>query len=230
MAVAAVKMRSLDGRKAAGGTAEAGPRRRCIVSGRERPKQELIRFVAGPDGCVVPDVAGRLPGRGLWVSPARDMITAACKRNLFAKAARAPLTVPEDLADQVERLLLRRCLELLGLARRAGLAVAGHEKVKSWLSAGRAGLLIQAVDGADEGRRRLRALARAADPDLRVVELFTAEELGRALGQGAWVHVAVAPGGMSERLVAEAARLAGLRGQTDPADNHQAPPKASSGL
>ncbi len=188
------------------------PERRCIASGQVRPKEELLRFVAGPDGRIVPDLAGRLPGRGLWLTPRRDMMEKACKRNLFAKAARARVRVPDDLIGQVDRLMASRCLDLLGLARRAGAAVAGYEKAASWLTAGKAGVLFQAVDAAEGGRRKLRALARAAGPLVPVIELFTAQELGRALGRGAAVHVAVAPAGILARLTRETARLSAWRG------------------
>ena len=185
--------------------------RRCIASGDLRPKAELIRFVADPGGTVVPDLAGRLPGRGLWLSPRREHLERACARNLFARAAKAPLRVPEDLPARVEKLLSRRCLELLGLAKRAGQAVSGYERVTSLLASGGAAVLLAAVDTAEDGRRKLRAAARAQDPAPQIVEMFTAEELGRALGQVARAHVAIAPGGFAERLAMEIARLSGLR-------------------
>ena len=186
--------------------------RRCVASGELRPREALIRFVGGPDGMVVPDLAARLPGRGVWLSPRRELIVKACARNLFARAAKAPLRVPDDLVERVEGLLTRRCLELLGLAKRAGEAVSGYELVASLLASGRAVMLLAAVDAAVEGRRKLHALARAEGRDVPVVELFTAEELGRALGHDARVHVAVASGGIAVRLTKDIARLAGLRG------------------
>ncbi len=186
--------------------------RRCIASGEVRPKAELIRFVAGPDRTVVPDLAGRLPGRGLWLLPRRDHLERACARNLFARAAKAPLSVPADLPARVEKLLSRRCLELVGLANRAGQAVSGFERVTSRLASGGVAMLLAAVDTAEDGRRKLRAAARAQVSAPQVVEMFTAEELGQALGQAARAHVAIAPGGFAERLAMEAARLSGLRG------------------
>ena len=187
--------------------------RRCIATGELRPKAELIRFVADPSGTVVPDLAGRLPGRGLWLSPRREHLERACARNLFAKAAKAPLRVPDDLPTRVEGLLSRRCLELIGLAKRAGQAVSGFQRVASLLASGGVAVLLAAVDTAADGRRKLRAAARTQDPAPRVVEVFTAEELGRALGQAARAHVAIAPGGFAVRLAMEAARLSGLRGE-----------------
>ncbi len=188
--------------------------RRCIASGVSRDKREMLRFVVGPEGGVVPDLAGKLPGRGLWLSPRRDMIERACRRNLFARAARAPVRAPADLADQVARMLRRRCLDLIGLARRAGLVTAGYQKARSQLAAGRAGVLVQARDAAQGGREKLAALARATSTGL-VVEVFGAEELGRVLGRESAVHVVLAPGPLTDRFVAEVARLDAVAGRDD---------------
>src|SRR5271154_922396 len=124
--------------------AGAGPLRRCIVTGEERPKAELVRFVVGPDGAVVPDIDGRLPGRGLWTRAQRDIVAAAVTRRLFSRAAKQSVSTAPDLPDRVAALLLRRCVEGLGLARRAGQAVAGFEQVRSWLDHGRCGALVVA--------------------------------------------------------------------------------------
>ncbi|MCP5366316.1 MAG: RNA-binding protein [Hyphomicrobiales bacterium] len=184
-----------------------GPHRRCLVEGRSRPCAAMVRFVVGPDQEVVPDVEGRLPGRGLWLSAARDVVNTACARNLFARAARSRVRVPEGMADRVEALLAARCLSLIGLARRAGGAVAGFEKVRLWLRDNRPAVLLAASDGAADGRAKIAALA----PGAPVLDLFGADELGRALGRERVVHAALAPGRLADRLMAEADRLAGFR-------------------
>lgn len=172
-----------------------------------RPKAELLRFVVGPDGRVVPDVAGRLPGRGLWLAARRDIVATAVAKRLFARAARAPVGVEADLADRVEALLAQRCCEVLGLARRAGQAVAGFEKVRQALGRREAALLVAAADGAADGRGKLAALA----PGLPVVDPLTSAELGAAFGREQVVHAALKPGRLAETLRVEAARLAGFR-------------------
>jgi len=150
----------------------------------------------------------------LWLRPDRDIVDQAARKNLFAKAARAAVRVPDGLADQVERLLARRCLELLGLACRAGQAVAGFEKVQAWLAANRVGLLLAASDAGADGRRKL---VGAMKRDVPVVAVFSGAELAGALGRSAAVaHVAVAPGGVADRLAREAARLVGLRAGSAP--------------
>jgi hypothetical protein len=139
-------------------------------------------------------------------------VAAAGAKNLFAKAARRRVVVSPDLAERVEALLLRRCLDLLGLARGAGQAVAGFEKVRAWLLARRAGVLLAAGDGALDGRRKLRAAAHG----LPVIELFSGAELGAALGRETVIHAALAPGRIADRLRAECARLAEMRGPREP--------------
>ncbi len=183
------------------------PRRRCFVTRRVVDKDALVRFVVGPDHTVVPDTTGTLPGRGLWLSAERDVVNTACARNVFAKGFRAKVAVEPDLADHVERLLARRCLDLLGLARRAGAAAAGFEKVRALLGSGAAGVLVTASDAAADGRQRL---GRAA-AGVPMVTAFCAAELAAAIGREHVVYLAVRKGRMAQRIAAEAARLAGFR-------------------
>ncbi len=185
--------------------------RRCLASSVVRPKDELLRFVVGPDGEIVPDLAAELPGRGLWVTPERDLLERACAKNLFARAAKAPVRVPPDLPDRVEGLWLKWCMADLSLAKRSGQLTSGFEKVRAWLSQRQVGVLCQAVDGAEDGRVKLRRLALAANPRCRVVEVLASDEMGRALGAEPRVHVAIQAGPLADRLVRDAARLVDLR-------------------
>ncbi|GAB4191295.1 MAG: RNA-binding protein [Thalassobaculales bacterium] len=189
--------------------ADSGPLRRCLVTGAVLPKARLLRFVIGPGDQVVPDVDGRLPGRGLWVAADGAALARAAGKGLFARAARRPVTVPAGLPALVEALLVRRLLHQLGIARRAGQAVAGFEKVKAAIAEGACGLLLQARDGAADGRAKLAALAGTAP----VLAVLDARELGEAFGHDVTVHAAVRRGRIAENLRDDAARLAGLRGQ-----------------
>lgn len=182
------------------------PERRCIVTGDVQPKAGLIRFVVSPDGMVVPDLAGKLPGRGIWVTADRAAIETAARKGLFARAARAPVTVPDGLADLVEAGLARRVVDLISLARKAGLAVAGFEKVKGWLADGKAKVLLQASDGSDRGKGKLWTPQGG-----RWFGCLTSSELGLAFGRDSVIHGALGAGGLSSRVVEEAAKLAGLR-------------------
>lgn len=181
--------------------------RRCIASGVSGDTSRMVRFVVGPDAQIVPDVDNRLPGRGLWLSANRDMIETAASKRLFAKAARSNVTVPANLADMVAELLRRRCLNQLGLARRAGLVTAGGEKVRAQIAAGRVAVLLEAADGSLAERRKFTAQA----PTTPVVDAFTSSELGAALGRDNVIHVALAEGRLTRTFVDDAARYSGLK-------------------
>ena len=181
--------------------------RRCIASNVSKPMAELLRFVVDPDNSIVPDITGRLPGRGIWLSADRFSIKTACDRRLFDRAARRAVIVDDGLAERVEGLLVRQCTDLLGLARRAGQAVAGFVKVRSWLQQGQAAVLLAAVDGAADGREKLQRMARGVP----VVTVLRAEELGVAFARDRSVHVAVASGGLATKLTQNTIRLSGFR-------------------
>lgn len=184
-----------------------GTSRRCLVSGAVRPKAELLRFVVDPQGQIVPDIAGKLPGRGLWLTAQRAIVAEASSKRVFARAAKAPVVVAEGLEDRVAALLVQRCTDILGLARRSGLAVAGFVRVKEALTAGKAALLVEATDAAADGQEKLAALA----PSLPRVACLDARELGVAFGREHAVHVALGKGRLADLFIIEARRLQGFR-------------------
>ena len=167
-----------------------GPERKCIATGEAQPKHGMIRFVVGPDNMIVPDLMEKLPGRGIWVSSDRTALDTAVAKKLFARAAKQPVTLPEDLTGLVE----------------TGDAVAGYEKVKDWLSKDYADVLIQASDGSERGKNKLSTPYEGS-----FIGWLTSNELGLAFGRETVIHAALGTGGLSKRVVEEAARLRGLR-------------------
>ena len=188
-------------------TSPDDPERKCIVSGESQPKAGLIRFVLGPEDMIVPDILARLPGRGIYVAADREALAKAVKKNLFSRAARQPVKVATDLPELVERLLVQRVIDLISLGRKAGDAVCGYEKVKDWLIKGQARTLIQASDGSERGKEKLRP---PNGPD-SLISCLTAGEMGLAFSRERAIHAALAAGGLNNRVVEEAARLVGLR-------------------
>lgn len=185
-----------------------GPERKCVVTGEVQPKYGLIRFVVGPEGQIVPDLAEKLPGRGIWVTSDRATLSQATKKGVFARGAKQQVKVAEDLVDQVEAGLVRRIIDLVSLARKTGDAVTGFEKVKDWLVKDYAEVLIQASDGSGRGKSKLRTPEGGS-----FIGWLTADELGQAFGRQTVIHVALGAGGLTQRVVEEAARLKGIRTQ-----------------
>ena len=190
-----------------GGVHCAKPQRRCIATGEIRDRSSLLRFVVGPNGELVADMASRLPGRGLWLTPRRDILERAIARRLFARSAHRAIITPAGFADRVETLLVQRCVDGIGLGRRAGLAVAGFEKSCEAVRTGKASLLLLALDGAEGGRRKMRALARG----LPVAIVLTAAEMGAIFGRDHVVNVAIGDGRRSGRRIAVSEKIAGFR-------------------
>ncbi len=183
-----------------------GPDRKCIATGEVQPKFGLVRFVLGPDGQVVPDILGKLPGRGVYVAAERAAVDKAVAKKLFARGLKTQVQIPEGLTDEVERQLARRVVDLISLARKSGAAVAGYEKVKDWLSKEEALILLQAVDGSGRGKSKL------STPHFgHYIGWLTADELGLAFGRETVIHAALASGGLAQRVVEEAQRLRGVR-------------------
>ena len=180
--------------------------RRCIVTRESAPRAGLIRFVLGPDGAVVPDLAESLPGRGVWVSAGRAAVETARAKNIFAHAFRAPAKPAADLTGRIERMLAERCVALIGFARRADQIFVGRDQVKAAIGQGVVALLLAASDS--EGRDAADLAARFGGERISVL---TSAELGAALGREAIVHMGVKPGRLAETLARELRRLEGLR-------------------
>ncbi|HZL01042.1 MAG TPA: RNA-binding protein [Caulobacteraceae bacterium] len=191
--------------------AQISRERRDIVSGEVMEEARLIRFVAGPEGVVTPDLARRLPGRGLWVAADRVSVETAARKSLFSRAAKARLAAPADLAGQVEALLMRRLLSSLGLARKAGELTFGFEKVLAAVRSSRAALIVEASDGASDGRRKILAASRKLSSPPRLIGLYTGAELDLALGAENVIHTAFLAGRGADRWTFDVQRLSGFR-------------------
>ena len=186
--------------------------RRCIASGKSSEAERMIRFVVGPDNAIVPDLSEKLPGRGLWVTATSAALTEARKKRAFSRAAKQRVIVRDDLVEAVEAMLVASVQSLIGLARRAGAAIAGHAKVEDSLRHGKAALLMEASDGAPDARERMERLGEG----IPVESLLTRSELGAAFDREQTVHAAILAAGdqskgLTVRLTREFARLSGFR-------------------
>jgi len=201
---------------------EAMRQRRCIVSGEVLPDSKLIRFVVSPDGQVTPDIAAKLPGRGIWVGASKAALTTAIRKGLFAKAAKANVKIADDLVTRVEDLLVARIQSDLGMARRAGLLLMGFDTVlRALQSDAPPALLIEASDGAGDGKRKLFGASHARSLKIQTIECLTSADLSVAVGRENVIHAALKSGRLQERLSLDAERLSGFRSAAKAASPHE---------
>lgn len=167
----------------------------------------MIRFALSPEGVVTPDIAEKLPGRGMWVTSNEATLQQAVKRNAFAGSAKKPAEAPENLVEITAELLAKKLIELISLSRKAGKAIAGFDKVKSALLTEQARILFQASDGSPDQKRKLRP------PKGQNVffDQLTGDELGLAFGREHVIHAVLLAGGMTLAVQHAANRLVGFR-------------------
>ncbi|MEZ5898411.1 MAG: RNA-binding protein [Hyphomicrobiaceae bacterium] len=194
---------------------ETGSERTCALTRQHRAPEELIRFVAAPDGTIVPDIDRRLPGRGVWLTATHETVEKAVKTKVFSRGMKANVSAAEDLADRIEQLLVRRVSETLALANKAGLISAGFQQVESALEKGTVAVVVHgaeaALDGCQKLDRKFRAIQKNFGRDAPIVTALTVNEISLAMGRPSVVHAALIPGGLTERFLREAERLVRYR-------------------
>jgi len=191
--------------------------RTCIVTRETQEPDRLIRFVAGPDGTVVPDLKRKLPGRGCWVGAERTLIEKAVAKNLFSRALKAPVKVPAGLAETVETLLVSAALGSLGLARKAGAVALGAAKVEAGVRSGKVAAVLHAREASEDGVRKIanarKSTAHVGGPLVPAYKLFSEAEMSLALGATNVIHAAVldqGPGVAALRRIDALARYRGI--------------------
>lgn len=201
---------------------DRGPERLCIVTRSSLPPDEMLRFVAGPDGSLTPDLKRKLPGRGVWVTLSSDLVGQAIKRKAFARSLKQPVEVPADLAMQIDALLVKDAIQALSFVSKGGEAVAGYGKVESALGKGKVVALLHAREAAPDGVRKVgQALRRRQQIDPRpvhIINTFDSNDLSLALGGVHVIHAALEAGPASRGFLARWGRLNAYRGAlADPA-------------
>lgn len=191
--------------------------RECALSRRALPVDDLIRFALGPDGTIVPDVDGKAPGRGVWVSLSSADVDGAVAKKVFARSLKQNVTVPAELAELTRARLEQRLTGSLGLARKAGQLLTGATKVKSALESGKALALLTATDAAPDGLRKMLQARRASGADETVphFQLLSSDQMGLALGQENVIHAALIDGTAAKSALLRAQRLARFIAQPD---------------
>lgn len=162
--------------------------RRCIQTAHHADKSKLVRFVRTPDGGVVADLTGKLPGRGAYIIPEKQAIYKALKSGKLAhhlSKNAGPVTIDADailanLSSQVSNALVAK----LTLLRRAGRLVIGRMKIAEMQC--EAGLLV----ADDASKRETQALKSKLEP-LWVEENIPSEILGQTASRDSVAYAGV---------------------------------------
>lgn len=204
------------------GPDHAGPGRRartrtCIVTRAAQPPEDMIRFVRGPDGTVVPDLRARLPGRGAWISARREAVASAVRKNLFSRAFKGPSPAGPDLPDRIGEALRAELRQAIALANKAGCVVAGFGKVEAAIGADPGvAAVIHAREASPDGRRKIAAaLMRRhgqAISGIPIVDDLSEDELDMALGRDHVIHAALVAGAGAAGCLSRWRRLRSFEG------------------
>lgn len=188
-----------------------GPLRQCAVTREQHPQTAMIRYVRSPDGIAVPDIAGKLPGRGVWIKAFRGTLEKGLKTGVFSRGFKMQTVPMEGLADMVEAQLAQRCIGLIGMAKKGGKTVLGFDQVRAYIRKDPPGWLLEASDGAKDGRNKVHFLAKAIYDDVNVAGALSSAELGMAFGREHVIHALLRPGPLSEAFSVAYRRLTGFR-------------------
>ncbi len=178
------------------------PERSCLVTREAKAKEDLLRFVVSPDGVLVADLTGKLPGRGLYVSCSQILVAEALSKRLFNKAAGQQVTVPENFMANLVAMMQKRTGDALSMARKAGQAITGYEKVNEAVKSGEAAALVHSTDASPDQVRKLR------NDELPTFRDLPRELLSQVLGRENAVHVAILQGPAAAHFIEQARRFA----------------------
>ncbi|CCM77982.1 RNA-binding protein [Rhizobium mesoamericanum] len=187
--------------------------RMCIVTRESGSPDELIRFVAAPDGTVIADLKRQLPGRGCWVKIDRSLVDKAIAKKLFARALKADVKAAADLGQTVETLLGQQLMQMMNMARKAGQFVTGSAKVDAAVRSGAAIAVFHATNAAEDGVRKIDQARKAwhlgmeAEEEIPSFRLFSEDEMEGVMGQNTFIHAAVLAGQAGEGVVKRAKML-----------------------
>ena len=92
-------MKALDEWRGGNMARKKEPLRKCVVSGKMKPKQDMIRVVRNKEGEVFIDETGKKNGRGAYVSLNPDMVAKAKENDLLAKVLN--VNTPEGFYDKL---------------------------------------------------------------------------------------------------------------------------------
>ena len=139
----------------------------------------------------MPDLAAKLPGRGVWVGASRETLVAAYEKQIFRRGftdngARPAQVSAQAFVEAIVYLQRERCAHYLGQACRSGQLIIGFDRVQEALTKpDRLQAVLIAPEAGRVGEEKLRQRARTVGVD--VMDAMSMSALSAAIGRD---HVA----------------------------------------
>ena len=175
---------------------------------RKAGPSDLVRLVLSPEGELFVDYRAKLPGRGAWVVPEREVLLRLQQQpKILQRAFRRPVK-GEGILEKVQRSNALAVEHALSVAARSGCLVSGGKRVRDALGEDQCLGLLFSSDASSRLRRDL--LSRREG----VLELeFTLEQgaLGAQIGKGPRAAIAIMSSKPGRHLIRELQRHLALR-------------------
>lgn len=183
------------------GNAEV-PQRSCLGCRVSKDQNLLLRFVLSPENEVLPDIDGKLPGRGAYTCINWDCLTKAVTQRQFKRSFKQDVKThaPEVLVKLTGKLLFDRIIGLIGLANKAGKVIGGGSMVSEALKSHlKPGLVMVATDVSETIGGKIVFLADVHKVPHRAV--VTKDDFGVILGKAPRSALAIKSGGFVAQLL-----------------------------
>jgi len=191
------------------------PQRTCLGCRQVKDKSQLMRFVRSPDGEILSDLRGRLPGRGAYLCNSRACIETAVGKKQFDRTFRQacrPVTA-DQLVESIANELLAHMASLLGMARKSASFVSGGNAVQDALARKKPlAVIILARDISPQIGEKVRR--KAEFQKVVTTKLFDKLELGRILGRAERSVVGLPDGKLAEAFLDDLLRYQDISGES----------------
>ncbi len=181
--------------------------RRCIISKQPLDPKYALRLVVDPNGQIIFDLKGKLPGRGYWIAANRDVINVLQTNRKKRQQIFGGAILPENFHASLEIALKNHIIQQIGLARRAGIICFGFEKIKEWIQSNKVALALIASDASEAETQRLK-IKNFGCP---FFELLSGEELAAVFSHSYIAYMVFNSGNLTENIYNSSSRLQGLR-------------------
>lgn len=79
------------------------PMRTCVITGEKLEKRELLRVVRTPSGEVLPDLTGKMNGRGAYIKKDINVLEQAKKKKALERKLECQIN--DEVYEQIKKII-----------------------------------------------------------------------------------------------------------------------------